>query len=175
MDVKEALLKEQSKSQSLKIAGHIGNDPGKFSELMDLFLNGSYRITQRSAMVVNLCASKYPGLIIPYLEPVLLNLKNNVPEAVIRNTLRILQFVELPNALDGLAADICFSFLESSKTPVAIRVFAMTILFNICKKEPDLANELKILIEDQLPYSSAGFKSRGNKILREMEQERYKS
>lgn len=175
MDVKEALLKEHSKSQSLKIAGHIGNDPGKFSELMDLFLNGSYRITQRSAMVVNYCVSKYPELITPYLGPFLLNLRNDVPEAVTRNSLRILQFVELPGELEGVAADICFSFLDSPKAPVAIRVFAMAILFNICKKEPGLANELKILIEDQLPYSSAGFKSRGNKILREIEQERYKN
>jgi len=33
----------------------------------------------------------------------------------------------------------------------------MTVLLNIVKKEPDLKKELKILIEDQLPYASAGF------------------
>ena len=32
-----------------------------------------------------------------------------------------------------------------------------------------IANELKVVIEDQLPYGSAGFKSRGKKILAKLE------
>ena len=42
----------------------------------------------------------------------------------------------------------------------------MTVLYNITLKIPELADELKIIIEDQMPYGSAGFKSRGKKILK---------
>ena len=44
----------------------------------------------------------------------------------------------------------------------------MTVLYNLCKKEPDLANELRILIEEQMLYGTAGFKSRGKRILKEL-------
>ena len=40
------------------------------------------------------------------------------------------------------------------------------IIFEMGKKEPDLFHELKILIEDQLPTGSSGFKARGKKYLK---------
>ncbi len=48
----------------------------------------------------------------------------------------------------------------------AVKAFAMQILCNICEKEPELANELMMIIEDQIPHSSIGFKNRGTKILK---------
>ena len=44
----------------------------------------------------------------------------------------------------------------------------MQVLYNVCQKEPDLANELKIVIEEFLPHGTAGFKSRGGKILKKL-------
>lgn len=168
MDIKKELLFEHSKSQALKISNYIGNDQNRFDELMTLFFDTEYRVTQRAAWVVSHCADKYPELIEPYIEPMILNLKKDITVAVQRNTLRVLQEKEMPNTIIGDAADICFKILESAKEPIAVKVFAMTLLANICKKVPELKNELKILIEDQLPYGSAGFKSRANKILKKL-------
>jgi hypothetical protein len=50
--------------------------------------------------------------------------------------------------------------------PIAIKVFSMTVLFNISKNVPEFRDELAIIIEDQMPYGSAGFKSRGKKTLK---------
>lgn len=168
MDIKKELLKEHSKSQSQKIATYIGYNKKRFDELMSLFFSSEYRVTQRAAMVVSHCADKHHELVAPYLEPMILNLKNDVHVAVQRNTLRVLQEMEMPDSVIGDAADICFKIMESAKEPTAVKVFAMTLLANICKKVPELKNVLKILIEDQLPYGSAGFKSRGNKILKRL-------
>ena len=66
----------------------------------------------------------------------------------------------------GKVADVCFDYLASPKEAIAIRVFAMEVLFNICKKEPELADELKLLIEDHYPHSSAGFQSKARKVLK---------
>jgi hypothetical protein len=51
-----------------------------------------------------------------------------------------------------------------------VKVFGMTVLANLCEKLPELKNELRIIIEDQMPYGSAGFKSRGSKILKKLQQ-----
>jgi hypothetical protein len=44
----------------------------------------------------------------------------------------------------------------------------MTVLANLAKKLPELKNELVPLIEDQMPFGSAGFISRGRKVLKEL-------
>ncbi|GHN02752.1 hypothetical protein WSM22_42410 [Cytophagales bacterium WSM2-2] len=54
------------------------------------------------------------------------------------------------------------------KEPVAVRVFSMTVLGNLAVKVPELRNELIPLIEDQMPYVSAGFVSRGRKVLKQL-------
>ncbi|MFT6970886.1 MAG: hypothetical protein ACJAXX_001453 [Roseivirga sp.] len=45
----------------------------------------------------------------------------------------------------------------------------MTVLLYIARNVAELNNELKIIIERQMPSSSAGFKSRGNKTLKALE------
>ena len=87
-------------------------------------------------------------------------------DAVKRNTVRLLQGVDLPEELMGRVVDICFKFLLDVKEPVAVRVFSMQVLYNICLKEPELADELRIVIEEFMPHGTAGFKSRGKRILK---------
>lgn len=166
MDIKAALLQEHSKTQSLKIADYIGNSQERYDRLMELFLMEEYRVTQRAAWALQFATEAHPHLLDFHLRPVIENLQKPVHDAVKRNTLRFLQFVDLPEDLLGLAADICFAFLDDPKEAIAIRVFAMTVCYNICLKEPELGNELRLIIEDHLPHGSAGFKSRGKKILK---------
>ena len=169
MNLKDAILKDNSKKHALKITEYIGSDTGRFEDLMSLFLGKNYRITQRSAWVVSMCCEKHPSLIKPHLKKMILNLRNDVHDAVKRNSVRILQNIDLPEELLGEAADICFQLLSSRQEPVAVKVFSMTVLLNIVKKVPELKNELKIIIEDQLPDASAGFLSRGRKTLLALE------
>ena len=42
----------------------------------------------------------------------------------------------------------------------------MTVLANIAQKEPDLWNELKLSIEQQLLHCSPGFRSRARKVMK---------
>jgi hypothetical protein len=55
----------------------------------------------------------------------------------------------------------------SPKYPVAIRVYAMTIIDNLCTKYPELRAEFIPVLQDILQVSeSPGLHSRGRKILR---------
>ncbi|GDX52685.1 hypothetical protein LBMAG27_17320 [Bacteroidota bacterium] len=165
MNIRDEILKEHSKKQSEKIAAYIGSDEKRFIELMNLFLGDIYRVTQRAAMIVSICAERNPKLIEPFLSKMVNNLNERVHDAVKRNTLRIFQFIELPKKLWGKTAGICFRFLMDANEPIAVKVFAMSVLSNICKYEPELKNELKLVLEDQLENASAGFKARAQKVL----------
>ena len=168
MNIEELLIKEHSKECVVRIRDYIGDDEERFAELMKIFFGDSHRMTQRAAWVLNYCADANPKLVEPYLEKLVLNLRNDVHDAVKRNTVRLLQNYPIPTELEGELADSCFEFLSTHETAVAIKVFSMTILSKIVKKYPELQDELRVLIEDQMPYGTAGFKSRGKKVLAEL-------
>jgi hypothetical protein len=169
MNLQKALLSEHSKAQTIKIVHFIGDNPERFKELMHLFFDPDYRTTQRAAWVMSGCVQKHPSLVTPYLNKMINNLRKPVHDAVKRNTVRVLQHLDLPDKLMGKTADICFELLSTPSEAIAIKAFSMTVLLNITKKQPDLKNELRILIEDQIPYASAGFLSRAKKTLKELD------
>lgn len=169
MDIKKQLLITHSKENAETIAAYIGNDADRFKELVDLFLEKEYRISQRSAMVLGKCTDAHPELIFPHLEKIILNLQNDITDAVKRNTIRTLQDVRIPDELLGLTTDILFRIMEDPGEAIAIKVFTMTVLSNVCERVPEFSRELKIIIENQMPYGSAGFKNRGQKILAKLE------
>jgi hypothetical protein len=168
MNIKEELLKEHSKAQTHKIANYIGDDKNKLKELMDLFLGKEQLLNQRSAWVVSVVFEKQPHLISPFLNKIIKNMHRNVHDAVKRNTLRILQYVSIPESLQGEVCQICFPLLQSHDTAIAIKVFAMTVIKNICKEQPGLQNELQLILQEQLPYASKGFIARAKKVLKEL-------
>ncbi len=168
MNIKDQLLKENSKENAKIIAAYIQGNPNRFSDLLALFFNDEWRITQRASWVVSKCADQHPHLITPHLDKLVLNLeKPTIHVAVKRNTLRILQEVVIPEKLCGSLANTCFQFLES-KAPIAVKAFSITILANMLPKYPELANELTIILQNQLPFASPAFKQRANKVLKQI-------
>ena len=170
MNLETEILREHSKHQSVRIANWVGSDKRRFRELMDLFLRGEYRVTQRAAWIVKHCADKHPELVYPYFDEMIDRmLQPGVHVAVKRNAIRILQDVDIPRQIAGKIATVCFEMLGSAKEPIAVKVFSMSVLANIARREPDLKREICILIEQQMPTGSAGFRSRGRKILKQLE------
>lgn len=168
MDIRQTLNQGNTKPIAVMISAYIGDDAEKFRELMEIFLGNDPRLSQRAAWVVSHCADRHPALIRPWIKPMIKNLKNNDNVAVKRNTVRVFQWVDIPGSEMGKLADICFDYLGSASEPIAVKVFSMSVLFNMCKKIPELKNELLPMIEDQMPYGSVGFRSRGRKIIAEL-------
>jgi hypothetical protein len=90
----------------------------------------------------------------------------DIHDAVKRNTIRLLQYIDIPKSLYGRVADLCFASLLRKTEPVAIKAFSITVLAKLTEHEPDLKNELKLILEDQLPYSSPAFRVRAVRFLK---------
>lgn len=169
MNIKQQLEKEHSKANTNLIAAYIGNDKSRFKELMQLFFDEEYRISQRAAHAVSYCADRYPGLLTPYVGKMIANLEKNPEVAIRRNTVRLLQNQNVPEEYQGLLVEKCFDYLLSAKETIAVKAFSMTILHNLTKVYPELRSELKLAIEDVLPHASAGVLNRGKKILAQLQ------
>jgi len=169
MDFRDSLQKEHSKNQTTKIADYVGFNKPRFKQLVEVYLAGPYRITQRAAWPLSLCVERHPELISPHLGRILKHAgRPDVHNAVKRNTVRLLQFIEIPARYLGPVAELCFRYLSDRKETIAVRVFSMTVLSNLVSREPGLREELKLIIEDELPYASPAFRSRGARTLNEL-------
>jgi hypothetical protein len=167
--IKDALLAEHSKAQCTKIVAYIGNNQIRFDELFKLFTSTEYRLVQRASWPVSYCVIAHPILIKKHWATLINNLsKPNTHEAVKRNTLRFLEDIEIPKKYHGQLMDYCFTFLNTPTEPIAVKCFAMTVLHNLAKIYPEICTELKVSIEELLPYASAGIKSRATKILKNL-------
>ena len=124
MDLLQLLRSEHSKKQTDRIVGYIGDDPTRFATLIDLFFKGEYRITQRAAWPLSYCVRAHPALIGPYFKSLLDNLaRKDIHVAVIRNTVRLLQDVDIPKKYHGRVMSTCFEFIQSPETPIAVKGF----------------------------------------------------
>ena len=130
--LRDLLLAEHSKVQTMRIVHRIGADRAAFDELMQLFLSNEKLVAQRAAWVVSYCLEAHPEWAQDHLSALLRNLRTpGIHDAVKRNTVRALRDVAIPEALAGEAADILFQYIADPREPVAVRCFAMTTFFNL--------------------------------------------
>jgi hypothetical protein len=169
MNLREAILQEHSKAQCNAIVSYIGHDQKKFDELVSLFLNDEYQVAQRAAWPLSYSVINHPQLIRKHLKKIIRNLKKpGIHNAVKRNTIRLLQTVDIPEALQGEVMDICFEYIANPTEAVAVKAFSITVLSNLSKQYPDIVPEIKLLLEHQMPHETAAFKVRAKKFLKKV-------
>lgn len=170
MNLKESIPERYSKQDFKEIIDWIDGSPEHFGDLMEVFFENNSRKNQYAASVMIHCVDKWDYLLTPYLEKLILNLQNqNLKDATKRNTVRVLQDVQIPENLQGILADICFQYLQKPSEAIAIKVFSMTIIHNLTKDYPELKEELQFILAEQMPFQSAGFRSRAGKILKDLQ------
>lgn len=153
MDIAKRLEQEHSLTLTNAIIKYVGEDKQRFKQLMTVFLNGEYRMTQRAAWPMSYIAIDHPKLIYPYLKRLitLLNKPGNHP-AIPRNILRFFQEIDIPEKHEGPLVDACFKLIVSAESPIAVKAFAITVASGICKKYPELKQELILHLEHMQNY-----------------------
>jgi len=169
VNLRKEILKEHSKAQCTRIVNWVGGNQQRFDELFTLFLNDEFRVVQRAAWPVSYCVDAHPALISKHWKALLGNLKKTgLHNAVKRNSVRLMEDIDIPVKYHGPVMDLCFKFLESPTEALAVKACSMSVLGKLAKQYPEIGKELKLIIEDQLPHQSAGYKSRAQKILKQL-------
>lgn len=150
MDIRAQLLKAHGRVNAEAIADFVGDDKERFAVLMRCMLDDPYRVAQRAAHSVNLVCEGHPHLIKPYMKRLLDVLDTPVHEAVQRNSIRMMQFCELPKPLHGRITEAMFARIADPRRSIAQRAFAITVAMRMVKVYPELSDELRLLLEDAL-------------------------
>jgi len=173
MDIEKQLSRETSRRNWDKVIAHVGEDQERFADLFNIFLKGESNAILGASQAIGSISEKQPRLIQPYANDLVGYLKSDPIDAVKRNTMRIFQFIDIPEEVEGDLFDIAMNYLKSIEVAITIKAFSMTALRKICAKYPELAHEvifqIEILVKEQV---SAGLTNRGeheliklNKIL----------
>lgn len=168
MDLKEEILREHSKNQAYYIAKWALEKQSNFDALMQMFLSNTPVLTQRSAYALSKCFDINPNCIAPYVKQLIAFLKEETHIAVRRNVIRFFDSYTIPEDCEGELLDYCFLYLQNKKELPAVKAYALTISAKLCKKYPDLKNELILIVEDQLEYSSPSFRVRVRRVFGEL-------
>ena len=168
MDIRHILETEHNKASTMSIVEHVGRSKRRFGEIVRLVTANEPTIAQRAAWVITHCSESAPRVVEAYLPELLTNLRRPDPvhDAVRRNTMRAASVLDIPDDIAGLAADLSFEYLTSAEEPVAVKVYAMTILQRLGEREPILAEELRLHLAQPIPGSEKpAFRSRSRRVL----------
>lgn len=167
--IQSLLAANHSKANTQRIVGIIGYDADLFEELVAIFLGQDAELARRAAWVFSELAPRFPEVCYRYWSAMLAMVgRRNVHDAIKRGFFRALQDLETPELYLGDTVQLCFEQLMNRQAAIAIRVFAMTSLVNLAQQLPELKSEIRLILEDELPFGSAGFVSRAKRELRRL-------
>ncbi len=143
--------------------------PELYQLLVDLAFYSNEKNSWRAAYILDKITDSRPDLLVPYLKPMIEQLKVESNSSKKRHFLKLISQNEIPKAYIGFMFDYCLQTISSGKEPPAVRVHAMQNLFNIAQEYPELRGEILSVIEHEMEYhSTAGIKARGKKLVNKL-------
>jgi len=163
MNPPEALRQEHSRAQTDRVAAWVGRDRRRFGVLVELLTGNDRLLAQRAAWVVSVVAEARPELLTGHVARLLDHLRTpGLHPAVVRAVFRSLQTVPVPGELEGRVLAAAMAALGGS-VPVAVKVFAMTVLKRLAGGQPALLAEVRALVEEQLAGARPAFLARARR------------
>ena len=77
----------------------------------------------------------------------------------------------IPIENESEAIDLLFTWLLSPQIKVSVKTNVVFALFNVTQKYPELKQELKVSLEDQLGKNTADFDKRARRLLKKLEKD----
>lgn len=146
------------------------NQPALIEELFSCVFSSVDRLNRRATWVLQ-HSHDLDHSVIAGKEISLLNMLSDdtYSDGTIRSVLKIFESHDIPEEMSSSVLDICYSFLKNPSKAIAVRVFSMTLIFNISRPYPDLLSELKMVINELLLQEDApAIKARGRNILKQI-------
>jgi len=162
------LLSDSSKLTAIHAGNVAMQKPEIIPLILKLALENKHQYSMRAANTIEKLDFNRPELVKPFYTEIIEALPAIEIQGVQRCFLKLLvRHTNIKNE-ETLCSLLNFSFdkLSSPTAEVAVKVYAMEILYHISKVEPDLKNELVSVIKAQMTDGSSGFKSCGSRIIK---------
>ena len=140
-------------------------EPSLNTYLFDYLIEGKDILARKCAEIIRLVYDKNPEIVIPQIDRLIETLEKPSHNAIKRCIFRMFQQTSFTEEQTGKVLNLAFRHLQNREYPIAVRVFAMTTIYGITKKYPEIFSELEVVITENLSIESTGFQNRAHKIL----------
>ena len=154
MDIAATLAEGRIKQNIDRVREYVGSNNARLELLMQLVLHGTDREQQLSSWVLSEVCDHRPELAKSWSGQMLLLLEQPLHPGTHRNIIRSFQFMELPEPHHGMITDKMMAILADPHQPIASRAYAITVAMRMVHLYPELATEMKLLIEEVLRVDS---------------------
>lgn len=167
MQMLKLVMSDYSKSHMLHVAEVACSSPAMFKQLVKCFVSTDMELSKRAAWSLGWAAKQCPALVYPHLKDIIamLDAPGRHP-AILRNAVRVLEELEIPEDYEGLVMDACFRLVATPNVAPAVKAFSLTVLHRLAMRYPEIKHELQLVIEENFDNESPAFRSRGRKILK---------
>ncbi len=165
----ELIMAEHSRSQADFIADVVLKHPNLISELINIVIADEEPISRRAAWPLRIVSDRNHEIIYPFTPLIIDKLQRIETVSIQRAFLAILINSTIPEDYHGELLQFTSEILLNAGSPVASIIYSADIFYKLSIKEPELLNELKLMLEYQLPFGSAGVKSKCRKIIKKIE------
>ncbi len=122
---------------------------------MHLVIHEKGRLARLASQVMTNLADEHPEFFSSkHLNDIIALLQNTKDSSIVRNSIRLFQFIDVPEENEGLFFELGLKSMKLAESPIAVKAFSMTALRRICEKYPELSAELipqiEILIEEKV-------------------------
>lgn len=167
MQLVNALFEQYHKAGMNHIAAQITAGNWSFQDLWEIVKTGETPLPQRAAWAMDHTLEQKPELLELVLEDAANELLQPHHDAVYRALLKGFERLDtIPEEYEGALFDRAIRWMLDPKAATAVRVFSISLAAKIAKDIPELREEVCLTIESQIDYASAGFRSRGGKVLK---------
>jgi hypothetical protein len=169
MQLKELILQRHSQELTRTAIAVVGNNKKRMAQLISLLIANEPQVSRRAAWLASEIARINPALAMPYAGIIASKLNTEFRDAaVIRNVLRLFQFIKIPKTAHGELMATCFEYITSPAMAPAIKANALSVLDQLAETHPEIRQELQLIIQDQYENESPAFRSRANRMIKRM-------
>ncbi|MEM6342852.1 MAG: hypothetical protein AAF927_03195 [Bacteroidota bacterium] len=169
MDLYQILKGRTNRDHMVEIAEWVGKDAERFAEVWRLVNCGEEPTAPYASWLMDFCLQLYPDHLLSYRKGAYELLQQPLHNMIHRNLVKHLYRVEIDEEIEGDLYDLAINKISNPQVEVAIRVHCMDIAWKIAEPYVELREELRLVIEGHIADGSAGFKSRGKRILKRIE------
>lgn len=140
----ETILSDLQKEDLLV---YFKSHPHRFDELLQLALTNQPPHSARAAWMLSTCMTKNDSRVMPMIIQ-MIDVIPKVVDGQQRELINVLRILDLPEEGEGLLFDVCVQLWCDLKKIPSVRFKAFNYILSVCKKYPELKNELNVLSED---------------------------
>jgi hypothetical protein len=168
-DLKDFILRGNSKSYTDFVADIVTRRPELVSELWDIYLAEEEPVSRKAAWILDTASEERPEWAEPYLPRLIPRLSGFGHDGLKRHGMRMISRLPFPPGSEGELLDVAFRWLISPDESVAVKMFCMLVLYRISENEPDILQELFDTIEFQMADATPGLRNIGGKMMQKID------